>query len=62
MRSFIESIEVDDGEITFNYTLPLPPDELRQETVSVLGMSSSSPPFVGAVFPQTLSHSRKERG
>ena len=32
LGSFIESIEADDGEITFNYTLPLPPDNSRQET------------------------------
>ena len=44
LRSFIESIEVDDGQITLNYTLPLPPDNSRQETVSVLGIV----PFGGA--------------
>ena len=38
LRSFIESIEVDDGQITLNYTLPLPPDNSRQEAVSVLGI------------------------
>ena len=37
LGNFIESIEADDGEMTFNYTLPLPPDNTRQETVSVLG-------------------------
>ena len=44
LRSFIESIEVDDGQITLNYTLPLPPDNSRQEAVSVLGIVPSSPP------------------
>ena len=38
LRSFIESIEVNDGDITLNYTVPLPPDSSRQETVSVLGI------------------------
>lgn len=38
LGNFIESIEADDGEMTFNYTLPLPPDNTRQETVSVLGI------------------------
>jgi len=44
LGNFIESIEVDDGEMTFNYTLPLPPDNTRQETVSVLGIVPTSPP------------------
>lgn len=44
LRSFIESIEVDDGQITLNYTLPLPPDNSRQEAASVLGIVPSSPP------------------
>ena len=43
-RSFIESIEVDGGQITLNYTLPLPPDNSRQELVSVLGIVPSAPP------------------
>ncbi|MDD5511151.1 MAG: hypothetical protein PHI12_10130, partial [Dehalococcoidales bacterium] len=38
LRSFIESIEVDDGQITLNYTLPMPPANSRQETLSVLGI------------------------
>ena len=36
LGTFIESLEVDDGEITFNYGLP--PDGAKQETVSVLGI------------------------
>jgi len=44
LGNFIESIEADDGEMTFNYTLPLPPDNTRQETVSVLGIVPSAPP------------------
>jgi len=44
LRSFIESIEVDDHQITLNYTLPLPPDNSRQESISVLGIVPSSPP------------------
>ena len=44
LGNFIESIEADDGEMTFNYTLPLPPDNTRQETVSVLGIVPSGPP------------------
>jgi site-specific DNA recombinase len=39
---FIDSMEVDDGEITFNYGLP--PDGAKQETVSVLGIVPSGPP------------------
>jgi DNA invertase Pin-like site-specific DNA recombinase len=46
LRSFIESIEVDDGQITVNYTLPLPPDNSRQESISVLGIVPSSPPKI----------------
>ncbi|MCL0091356.1 recombinase family protein [Dehalococcoidales bacterium] len=44
LRSFIESIEVDDSQITLNYTLPLPPDNTRQEAISVLGIAPPSPP------------------
>jgi len=51
LRSFIESIEVDDGQITLNYTLPLPPDNSEQETVSVLGIVPSGPPFVTTPEP-----------
>lgn len=40
--TFIESLEVDDGEITFNYGLP--PDGARQETVSVPGIVPLGPP------------------
>ena len=46
LRSFIMSIEVDDGHIALNYTLPLPPDNSRQEAVSVLGIVPSSPPEI----------------
>jgi site-specific DNA recombinase len=42
LRSFIESVEVDDDQITLNYTVPLPPDNSRQEAVSVLGIVPSS--------------------
>ena len=49
---FIESIEADDGEITFNYTLPLPPDNSRQETVSVLGIVPTGPPK--KIFPHRV--------
>jgi len=44
LRSFIESIEVDDGQITLNYTLPLPPDNTRHDAVSVLGIVPQAPP------------------
>jgi len=49
LTSFIESIEVDDGQITLNYTLPLPPDNSRQEAVSVLGIAPS-------VLPRQIFH------
>jgi len=41
LATFIESLEVNDGEITFNYGLP--PDGAKQETVSVLGIVPLSP-------------------
>jgi site-specific DNA recombinase len=44
LRSFIRSIEADDDKMTFNYTLPLPPDYLTQETVSVLDIVPLAPP------------------
>jgi hypothetical protein len=43
LQSFIESVEVDDDQITLNYTVPLPPDNSRQEAVPVLGIVPSSP-------------------
>ena len=44
LRSFIDSVDVDDDQITLNYTLPLPPDNSRQEVFSVLGIVPTSPP------------------
>jgi len=49
LRSFIESIEsveVDNGQLTLNYTVPLPWDKSRQESVSVPAIVPSSPPEV----------------
>jgi len=43
LATFIESLEVDDGEITFNYGLP--PDGAKQETVSVLGIVHLAPVY-----------------
>ena len=43
LSSFIESIEADDNEMKFNYTLLLPPGYTRQETVSVLDIVSPAP-------------------
>jgi site-specific DNA recombinase len=40
-RTFIESLEVDDGEITFNYGLP--PGGTKQEMVSVHSIVPLSP-------------------
>ena len=45
LRSFIDRIEVDDGKITLNYTVPLPQDNSRQETLAVLGFVPPSPPY-----------------
>ena len=45
LRSFIEKIGVGDNEITIYYTLPLPPDNSKQETISVLDIVSSAPPI-----------------
>ena len=42
LRTFIDSLEVNDGEITFNYGLP--PDGTQKETVSVLGIVPPGPP------------------
>jgi len=57
LRSFIESIEVDDSQITLNYTLPLPPDNTRQELVSVLGIVPLSPPKVTIGRTSTVTFS-----
>ena len=42
LATFIESLEAGDGEITFNYGLPL--DGAKQETVSVPGIVPPIPP------------------
>ena len=42
LATFIDSLEVDDGEITFNYGLL--PAGFEQETVSVLGIVPPGPP------------------
>jgi len=54
LATFIESLEVDNGEITFNYGLP--PDGAKQETVSVLGIVPPSPPswIKGKTFEKTF--------
>ncbi len=44
LRSFIKSIEADDDKMIVNYTLPLPPEYLTQEVVSVLDIVPSAPP------------------
>ena len=51
LSTFIESLEVDDGEITFNYGLP--PDGAKQETVSVLGIVPSAPVKSGKTRGET---------
>lgn len=44
LKSFIESIEVGDGNITLNYTVPLPSDSSKREMISVLGIVPPGPP------------------
>ncbi|MBN1160711.1 MAG: hypothetical protein JXA17_02035, partial [Dehalococcoidales bacterium] len=53
LSTFIESLEVDDGEITFNYGLP--PDGAKQETVSVLGIVPLSPLILSLHQSEVLS-------
>lgn len=43
LSGFIESIEADDNEMKFNYTLLLLPEYKRQEAVSVLDIASPTP-------------------
>ena len=50
LRSFIDSIDVDDDQITLNYTVPLPPDNSKQEAVSVLGIAPPSPLTISGVL------------
>jgi hypothetical protein len=45
LRAFIERVEVDDDQVTLNYTVPLLPDNSRQEAISVLGIVPSPPQF-----------------
>jgi len=53
LATFIDSLEVDDGEITFNYGLP--PDGVKQETVSVLGIVPPGPLGVSIGRTPTVS-------
>jgi hypothetical protein len=46
LRSFIEKIRIGDDKITLDYTLPLQPNNSKQETVSVLDIVSSAPPII----------------
>jgi hypothetical protein len=48
LRSFVESIDVDDHQIALNYTLPLPPENAKQEAFSVLGIVPTGPLFKDA--------------
>ena len=36
LRSFMEKIEVSDAEVKMYYTIPVPPDSAREETVGVV--------------------------
>ena len=36
LRSFVEKIEVSDAELKMYYTIPMPPDSTREETVGVV--------------------------
>ena len=36
LRSFVDKIEVDDAEVKMHYTIPVPPDNAREETVGVV--------------------------
>jgi hypothetical protein len=45
LRSFIEKIRIGDDKITLDYTLPLQPNNSKQETFSVLDIVSSAPPI-----------------
>jgi site-specific DNA recombinase len=55
LRSFVESIDVDDHQITLNYTMPLPPDNVKQEAFSVLGIVPPSPLGVSIGRTPTVS-------
>jgi site-specific DNA recombinase len=46
LRSFVEGIRVDDDKITLDYTLPFPPDNVKQEVISVLDIVPLAPPKV----------------
>ncbi len=36
LRSFVDKIEVYDTEVKMHYTIPVPPDNSREETVGVI--------------------------
>jgi site-specific DNA recombinase len=54
LGTFIGNMEVDDGENTFNYGLPL--DGAKKETVSVLGIVPSGPAkMIRTVSPAVIT-------
>jgi len=44
LQSYIKDIEADDHLMTVHYPLPMPPDNITEETFSVLDIVPSGPP------------------
>jgi len=58
LRTFTESLEADDGGITFNYGLPL--EGAKQKTVSVLGIVTLN--GEEGTIPRTIRNSKDWSG
>ena len=45
LKSFMESVDVSESEVTVNYTLPMPPVDAEKETIGVLDFGQSGRPY-----------------
>jgi len=45
LKSFVSSVDVSKSEVTVNYTLPMPPLNMYQDTVGVLALGRSGRPY-----------------
>ena len=58
LKSFVSSVDVSKSEVTVNYTLPMPPLNMYQDTVGVLALGRSGRPS-GSRTLDTLIKSKR---
>ena len=55
LKSFVSSVDVSKSEVTVNYTLPMPPLNMYQDTVGVLALGRSGRPCMSKGRTKTFS-------